>query len=249
MGTVRIPLHSRKYPNLYAVIDEEDYELVSRYRWYPSDHSPAIYACSMPTKRGEIRMHRLILNAPDGILVDHKNGNTLDNRRCNLRLATHANNAQNGKVQSNNSSGFKGVCADGAWWRAEISVDSRRVWLGRYVSSTAAASAYDHAAREYHGEFAKTNQEMGLLKSNEVVAPELLKQYRVPHPRPGSSIYRGVIWHKDREMWRATVYCQGKQHYVGHFESEVEAAMAHDEVAVQVCGGDARLNFPTSEGE
>ena len=111
-------------------------------------------------------MHRLILGCGPGEEVDHRNGNGLDNRRGNLRPATHALNQANvRRVRA--KSGFKGVSR---WvrpsprpWRAHITVKGRMKFLGAFATPEEAARAYDAAARELFGEFACTNEDLGLL--------------------------------------------------------------------------------------
>lgn len=97
--------------------------------------------------------------------ADHKNGNTFDNRRRNIRLATNTQNQQNSTVRSDNKSGFKGVCWEPRHnrWRATIRVNKRKVWLGEFDNKKTAALAYDAAAVAHFGEFAKTNRMLGLL--------------------------------------------------------------------------------------
>ncbi|MHC4207804.1 MAG: HNH endonuclease, partial [Planctomycetota bacterium] len=94
----------------------------------------------------------------DGYIVDHINGNGLDNRRANLRLATVAQNAWNSKKR-NPRSGYKGVwfAADKGLWRAAIVCHGRRIHIGYFTDKIAAARAYDAAARKYYKEFARPN--------------------------------------------------------------------------------------------
>lgn len=104
-------------------------------------------------------MHRLIVGAVKGEIVDHVNGNTLDNRRENLRKCSKSQNAQNSKRHRDGVSGFKGVSFHrrSKTWRARIRNDGREVCLGYFHSPVDAARAYDRAAFEMFGEFAKVN--------------------------------------------------------------------------------------------
>ncbi len=105
-------------------------------------------------------MHRLITRAPKGKVVDHENGDGLDNRRANLRVCDHRQNRRNHqRPRKGGASRFHGV---GWWkrdqkWRAKISVDGRTIHLGYFADEEDAARAYDQAAREHFGEYASTN--------------------------------------------------------------------------------------------
>lgn len=107
-------------------------------------------------------MHRLLLGldlTDAAVHVDHASGDRLDNRRVNLRPCTHAENQRNQGPSSRNASGYKGVSLykrDGTY-RASIAAHGRRRHLGYYSNPVEAARAYDAAARELHGEFARTN--------------------------------------------------------------------------------------------
>lgn len=105
-----------------------------------------------------ISAHRVIVEAPEGLLVDHINGCTLDNRRKNLRLATAAENSRNQSTTARTRRGLhKGVQEVGGRYRARIIYDGNNIHLGMFKTSVEAARAYDHAARQYFGEFAHTN--------------------------------------------------------------------------------------------
>ena len=144
-----------------AVISDEDSGIVSGYKWRLRKTPRSMYArTSVKTKSGEWRdvlMHRLILGIGDDSMVDHANGNGLDNRRDNLRIASHSQNAMN-KRKAGGTSRFKGVLLSSAGtWQANIWINGRSVYLGRHRSEEAAALAYDRAALSSFGEFAKTN--------------------------------------------------------------------------------------------
>lgn len=142
-----------------VLFDEDDVALIAQYRWCVSSAKSTFYAQSAGSGRPTVLMHRLILGAPAGRLVDHRNRNGLDNRRMNLRLSTRSQNAGNAAASARNSSGYKGV----SWrraagrWQAYITVDRRRRHLGFYDDPWEAAQAYNAAAIEAWGEFARLN--------------------------------------------------------------------------------------------
>src|SRR6185369_1147212 len=103
-------------------------------------------------------LHRIIADAKPGQIVDHINGDTLDNRRSNLRLCTTAENNRNTRGK-NPKSGFKGVYPQFGTntWQAKITVAGKVLCLGTFKEKEDAAKCYDLAAREHFGEFARTN--------------------------------------------------------------------------------------------
>lgn len=150
-----------------ALVDDEDYEWLMQRRWYYVSTRSGYASTRETNAQGRpitIYMHRLILNAAPDQQVDHINHDTLDNRRCNLRLATKTQNRQNqtkhrlyqGRATS---SQYKGVswCNFRKKWTASITKDRIRKWLGAFTDEIEAARAYDSAAREHFGEFAHTN--------------------------------------------------------------------------------------------
>lgn len=148
-----------------VLIDDSDYEMVKPYLWYASrDYSKrdlTFYALAHIKKDGKDfvkGMHRIIMNAKPGEIVDHINGNGLDNRRSNLRICTHAENQHNMHARWGVSI-YKGVCWDkhSKLWTSRISVNSKRISLGYYHNEKDAAKAYDAAAKMYFGEFANLN--------------------------------------------------------------------------------------------
>jgi hypothetical protein len=155
--TIEVPLGRGRV----ALIDEADADLVFRAgKWCAFVRPQVTYAqrsVSLGGGRSTVmRMHNLITGAR---YVDHINGDGLDNRRANLRPATHAQNMRNTRLTSSNTSGFRGVYyrKDRGAWAAQIVVDGRRIYLGRFSDAVEAARAYDEAARLHHGEFATLN--------------------------------------------------------------------------------------------
>lgn len=146
-----------------CVVDDEDYEYLNRWRWKATEQSPGkIYATRTSSLDGKfitIKMHRKILETTSGLEVDHINGDSLDNRKDNLRPASHQQNSFNTKIFSTNKSGYKGVSfhSQTQKWRAAIVKDYKQKHLGLFNSVIEAAQAYDNAARELFGDFANLN--------------------------------------------------------------------------------------------
>ena len=149
---------------LYTMVDLQDYYRYGRFKWYLIGSGRKFYAVRNykiePGKTKSVYLHREIMNAPKGLVVDHRSGFSLDNRRTNLRLATRSQNLQNrGKTKSKTSSLFIGVSfrKQNGNWSAYISYEGKRIWLGIFHNEIDATRAYDRAAIKFHGEFAKLN--------------------------------------------------------------------------------------------
>lgn len=152
--------------------DKEDQELVEAHSWYVnSRRCGKEYLVreqhlgregpkgSRKSLRKTIIFHRLIMDAPKGMVVDHINGNTRDNRRCNLRVCTQSQNTQNGRKHEDNTSGYKGVFfwKTRGCWKAVIMAAGKVDSKGQYKTAEEAARAYDEKAKRLHGPFAKLN--------------------------------------------------------------------------------------------
>ena len=146
-----------------ALVDDADFQRFNQYKWQAMKVKHLWYAMRsihVDKKLRIILLHREILGLQhkDGIMTDHRNGNGLDDRRCNLRACTHTDNMRNRKTQKH-SSVFKGV----AWvkrvgrWIAYISVNNKTIHLGYFHDESEAALAYNDAAQKYFGEFARLN--------------------------------------------------------------------------------------------
>lgn len=160
-----------------TVIDLDDFEKVRDFKWRTQrSGNGEVYAGRtqyrpekhIPGKQGDggvtVLLHSFLLGPKLGLEIDHINGDTLDNRRSNLRFVTRSQNCANQKIRSTNKSGFKGV----NWkkpgkrqptgrWVSRISVGMKRIQLGYFSTAEEAARAYDAAAQHYFGEFAKLN--------------------------------------------------------------------------------------------
>ncbi|MDE2434711.1 MAG: HNH endonuclease [Sphingomonadales bacterium] len=142
-----------------VLVSDCDFEALSAFRWHLHSAGYAYRAQKKSGKQTNFLMHRQIMQPEKSMLVDHINGNRLDNRRENLRLATHAQNACNNAAIVGTSA-RRGV----SWhtsrgkWRATIKVDGRARHVGYFATEDDAAAAYDKAATDLHGEFARLNE-------------------------------------------------------------------------------------------
>jgi hypothetical protein len=162
-----ITVFSKKHGEKYFIIDDEDFDKIKDYKWYVhlAIHDTKYYIRSVSKtlngKRKTILLHRTIMNCPENKVIDHINGDTLDNRKCNLRICNQGDNVKNAsKRKDGKTSKFKGV----SWsksnkkFKACISIDKQVIHLGFFYDAVEAAKAYNKAAKIYHGEFAFLNQ-------------------------------------------------------------------------------------------
>lgn len=162
-----------------ALVDDSDYRAISKFKWHARKGGNGNWYAVRPLTRSEkkvrgykngggMAMHRHLLIECSSDRVDHKDGNGLNNQRSNLRFATIGENNRNKLIEPNrNSSGYKGV----SWvprikrWRARIKLNKKEHWGGYFYTAQAAAKCYDKLALRLFGEFARTNQSMGVLCS------------------------------------------------------------------------------------
>ena len=151
-GDVRqIPLGD----GLFATVDAADYEELSKYRWFPKRRSHTIYARCRKNRKF-VYMHRMIMQPRSGYVVDHIDGNGLNNCRCNLRVCTRRQNQVN-RGPCGGVSEFVGVYPYGDKWRAEINYRGKHLYVGLFADEVEAAKARDRKAYELHGEYAYLN--------------------------------------------------------------------------------------------
>lgn len=144
-----------------ALVDDADYERLNQWKWYASLSCRGKFYARRNIilengKRGGIYMHKQIVGN-DCEEVDHKDGNSMNNQRANLRPCLMCKNRQNMSLSRRNTSGFKGVTKFREKWRARIVVDKEEKRLGVFNSAIEAAIAYNDAALKYHGEFSNLN--------------------------------------------------------------------------------------------
>lgn len=144
--------------NLTTQVDDDDYEYLSQFNWYAAKMGK-FYAVRRGPNNTTLRMHAIILNPPDGMQVDHIDGNSLNNQRNNLRICTQKENARNRTKLEGTSSMYKGVHwrEDIGKWQSYIYINRVKKILGNFMTQIEAAIYYDIAAKTYFGEFAKLN--------------------------------------------------------------------------------------------
>ena len=156
----KIPLSQGKF----ALIDDEDYSEIAKYRWYfckkTGDARRHDKDCDWRLSR-KVLMHRQLTNAKPGLVVDHINGNRLDNRRSNLRVCTQAENCINTKPRKNKS-GYTGVyytrVSKNKPWQARVQLNNKQYHFGFHRTRREASEARDAGAKKLHGQFARLNR-------------------------------------------------------------------------------------------
>lgn len=205
---------------LVALVDDDDYERVSKHSWYIEKSGRGYIYARTKTKNVRILMHRFILGAPSDKVVDHLNHKTLDNRKCNLRVCSIRDNNNNSLARKNTSSKYKGVyfCKHLNKWKAEI----KKTHIGCFNNEIDAAKAYDEKAKELYNEYAcinfPSNGERSAIEVNEYI-PIKRKQY---------SNHKGVGFIKRTGRWVARLTIAGKRTHIGCYDTEAAAISARD---------------------
>jgi hypothetical protein len=142
-----------------VLVDADLLDRVVRYKWFLSRQGYAVANLTTAEgKRASVSMHRVLVHPPHGLEVDHANGNKLDNRLCNLRVATRTQNNANARTRKHSKSGIKGVRFHklNKRWQARIRCAGKQLHLGYFDTPQMAAEAYSRAASSLFGEFART---------------------------------------------------------------------------------------------
>lgn len=222
--TIEIPL-TKGY---VAIVDEQDADLgFSHPKWVANEKRNTVYVnrqiAPYTNKVGTFQyLHILILERmlkrkmEHGEKVDHINGDGLDCRRENLRLASHAENIRNSKLSAANKTGYKGVMVIGGYWVAKITINAKSIQLGRYATAIEAGIAYNHAAIQYFGAFARLNP----IEGWEDKIPQKLGR-KTPIKRKSKSYYTRIRYQSNK--WRMLLTMDGKQKQLAAFDTELEA--------------------------
>lgn len=170
--------------DLFALVDAEDLEKVLPYAWRAAGKMRQKYAKAeirIGDRRCRVSMHRIILPVDDpNFVIDHINGNGLDNRRSNLRIATKSQNAMNSVGRSDRRADYKGMTMiRKSLWQAQITVGKNVTHLGNWHTQECAALSYNRSIEKYHGEFGKPN--VIPMTRQEVINAEILAAYNSEH--------------------------------------------------------------------
>jgi len=152
----------------FALVDDEDFDKLNKSKWSINRHGKNYYR---PKNSRNMLMSRIIMNPPKGMVVDHINHDTLDNRKCNLRICSQTENMMNKKLYKNNEIGFKGVSKTISKYKgkerisyvAQLKSDNDKRYLGIFKNPIDAAKKYDEAVIKHFGEFGLTNEKLGLF--------------------------------------------------------------------------------------
>jgi len=282
----KVIVTSPKHGTFEVLIDDEDWEKVRQHRWCVR----MTHGCPRPVtdilhpdggwvsygkqkngnprrrrRRTDLYIHTLIMNTPKGMVVDHINGDTLDNRKNNLRVCTITQNTRNKRVQRNNACGYKGVSKDkgnsGRPWAANIKHNGNPIRIGNFKRIKDAAEAYDRKTCEIWDivspermlnfpdrfeEYKTTSKEWEakLKKLDLEVFKEHTKKYG----------YKGVQYvpatgklRKVDRPWYARIEINGKSTQIGHYATAEEAAEMRDRKACEIriiTNPERMLNFP-----
>lgn len=235
----QIPLGGKKGAGMFALVDDDMYELLNKYAW---SFAPGRYAASGAKARRELGhsfMHRVVNKTPDDMFTDHIDRNPLNNQRSNLRSVTSMQNSMNSSIRKGKASKYKGVCwnAIASLWACIIHVNKQPVYLGYYRTQRDAAIAYNKAAVEHFGEYANLNDIPECDEDDQRIMKRRPK-------RASQSQYVGVI--PRYGTFTALSKNKGGKSFIGRFPNEKFAARIYDAAAIIKFGADAvrHVNFP-----
>lgn len=232
-------IYTRKGEEIF--VDDEDYDELSEYTWRVNKYN---YAVRTTTKKEGKRpqtlvlMHRQIMNAPKGMVVDHIDHNKLNNQKNNLRICTDQENAWNRKVRKGNVSGVQGVRWDKKRerWGASISVAYNEIYLGSFTNVEDAAKARKEAEIEYYGEFRCKSIDENLFKeASKRKTKEKISGHETLQINNTSGVI-GVSFSKSHKKWRSYLEVNKKRISLGYFENFEDAVRARLEGEMKYLG-------------
>lgn len=233
-----------------VLVDDEDYPELIKHKWRLDGRSAKrgfIYfrttLHSIDNNEIDMPMHRFIMkcHVNDGIVVDHINHNTLDNRKENLRKATKGENSRNGKRSKTNITGYKGVVqfAPGKYKACIQHIKSMHI--GQSDDPIECAKMYDMIAIKLFGEFACTNFPKETYKNDDIDV--FYDKFKMDMYSNNTSGYRGVTHTKEKKPWLSGIRYNNQRINLGYFADPVSAAKAYDKKAIELLGDKAKTNF------
>lgn len=154
----KIYLTGKSANGRYAIVDDDFYEHAKKYSYSDCGFGYAIRTGGKDGKKFHIRMHTEVMGGKkEGLVIDHINGNKLDNRKENLRFCSEKENQRNKRVYKQNKIGYKGVKKRFNRFVATIGYNNKILYIGSFETAIQAAKRYNHFARQLHGEFARLN--------------------------------------------------------------------------------------------
>lgn len=205
---------------LVVKIDKEDYNKIKKYKWRAQKAKGYNYFYIVSTNNKKIiLLHRIIMGATKGYVVDHINHDTLDNRKENLRICTYQQNMHNRKKIKIKTSKYKGVHYDKIKnkYLAAVIVEKKRIKLGYFFNEENAALKYNEAALKYFGEFALLNDLSDIRNF-----PEEKGRKRKIKP--------WLYWNKQKKKWHLTFLYNSKKIHIGYFKNKIDAFNVHNEI-------------------
>jgi hypothetical protein len=197
-------------------VDDSDYEYLSQWKWYLSDG----YAYSSERKK----MHRVIMNAKDGEIVDHIDRNKLNNTRANLRIVDKEGNVHNQKKRANTKNNYKGTqyVKKLNLWQSRCRIYGNDYFLGYYKSEIAAAYAYNKKAMELSDCILLNKLDLPI----DVLEEKLISDLSQGKSAEKKSQQKGVYWNKTKNKWEAKIRVNQKYKQLGTFINEIDAINA-----------------------
>ncbi|MFJ7919707.1 AP2 domain-containing protein [Lysinibacillus fusiformis] len=231
-----IPLQN----GMVALVDDEDFERVNQHIWSVGKIGQIVSKIDGK----QVSLKKFIIGDFDSKGITNINKNFFDCRKENLRFANQRTITRNTRGSKGSSSKYKGVYWDKSRdkWAAEIRVDNKKRFLGRFDNEDEAAKKYNEAAFEFYGEDCFLN----VIGKNNNVEDWALKENSFAR-RNGKSGYRGV--RVNDRTFTSSVYYNGVDIYVGSFADSIQAAKAYDQKAFELYGDKAILNFPEMKNE